>query len=55
MGPPKASAGRSGAPHASHSTANTELNRASHAGQRERISPPQVGHATGSSASFASK
>ena len=37
IGPPKASAGRSAAPHSSHSTANTELNRASHAVQRERI------------------
>ena len=31
--------GRSSAPHASHSTAKTELKRASHDGQRERISP----------------
>jgi hypothetical protein len=40
MGVPKASAGRSASPHDSHSTAKAELNRASQAGQRDRISPP---------------
>jgi hypothetical protein len=52
---PKASAGRSGSPQASHSTAKTELKRASQAGHRERISPPHWGQALGSSRSDSSK
>jgi hypothetical protein len=52
---PKASKGRSSAPQASHSTAKTELKRASHSGQRDRISPAHCGHVAGNSRSDSSK
>ena len=55
MGVPNRSGELSSEPHASHSTAKTELNRAEQLGQRCRISPPQVGQVGGSSASFSSK
>jgi hypothetical protein len=55
MGPPNAVGGRSSAQHASHSTAKTELKRASQAGHRERISPPHWGQALGNSLSDSSK
>jgi hypothetical protein len=55
IGVPKSSRGRSSAPQASQSTAKAELNRASHVGQRDRISPPQLGHSDGSSSSDSSK
>ena len=44
MGVPNCSAGRSSPPHSSHSTAKTEANGASQAGQRARISPAHCGH-----------
>jgi len=55
MGTPSTSDGRSGAPHDSQSTANAEEKRESQVGQRERIAPPQVGHAAGSSPADSSK
>ena len=38
---PRTSAGRTSAPHSSHSTANADGNGAAQAGQRCRVSPPQ--------------
>ena len=55
MGVPNAVGGRSSPPQDSHSTAKADENRASHAGQRERISPWHCGHAFGSSPSDSSK
>lgn len=55
MGPPKSSAGRNSASHSSQATANAEAILAPQAGQRTRSSPPQVGHAEGSSASSSAK
>ena len=55
IGPPNASAGRNAAPQASQSTANAEEKRASHSGQRARISPPHAGHAAESCPSDSSK
>ena len=55
IGEPNAVGGRSSALHTSHSTAKAELKRASHSGQRERISPPQSGHSPGRSPSDSSK
>jgi hypothetical protein len=55
MGVPNRSGERSSEPHASHSMAKTELNRAAQLGQRCRISPPQVGQVAGSSAADSSK
>ena len=46
---PKSSRGRRSPPHASHSTVNAEVKRASHEGQRQRISPEHCGQAGGSS------
>ena len=46
---PNCCSGRSGAPHASHSTAKADEKRASHAGQRASSSPPQAVQAAGSS------
>ena len=55
IGVPKAEGGRSSPPQDSHSTAKADENRASHAGQRERIFPWHCGHAFGSSPSDSSK
>ncbi|MEK6276185.1 MAG: hypothetical protein AABM30_12765 [Actinomycetota bacterium] len=52
---PKAVGGRNWSPHASHSTANTELKRALQDGQRQRISPAHCGHSVGNPLSDSSK
>src|SRR5205085_6653143 len=51
---PKSSAARNVAPHSSQSTANADLNGASHARQRRSTSPPHSGHSSGTSASNSS-
>ena len=54
IGTPKSSGSRSCAPHSSQSTANVDENGAEHDGQRCSISPPQLGHSLGISASSSS-